>query len=308
MKHFSNIKTSSFSWLGSSYKHIDCSLVSEFYEPETIEELKNICIELNNIGRDYLVIGHTSNLYFTPSCLLDVVVSTRKLTKWSINEDTEGTVYCECQCGVHVRKLSTEMVKLGYRGFYGLCDLPGTVGSAIYGNAGCYDCDLSSKLHFCDVLLKDGTIKTFNKSELEFSKRMSIFKNKALQGVILRSVFFLERGDIDEEYSKMCEVRANRKATQPGPLNNLGSIYCSEQEYTIYGRTITILARLLSFINKKNILYNVLLLSRKLYLLPYVYQWNRYIWKDKQSHEFWLSYVSLHNKIFRYDKFEIEII
>lgn len=50
-----------------------------------------------------------------------------------------------CECGVSVKRLSAEMVKSGFVGFAGLCDLPGTVAAAIYGNAGCYGCDLSSK-------------------------------------------------------------------------------------------------------------------------------------------------------------------
>lgn len=82
MVHKQNIKTSSFSWLSSSYKSIDSSIVSNFYEPDTIDELINVCDELNTQKIKFLVIGHTSNLYFTPSCKIDPVVSTRKLNSW----------------------------------------------------------------------------------------------------------------------------------------------------------------------------------------------------------------------------------
>lgn len=84
MVHKQNIKTSSFSWLSSSYKSIDSSMVSNFYEPDTIDELKSICVELNTQKKKFLVIGHTSNLYFTPTCTIDTVVSTRKLNNWEL--------------------------------------------------------------------------------------------------------------------------------------------------------------------------------------------------------------------------------
>ena len=42
-------------------------------------------------------------------------------------------------------------------------------------------------------------------------------------------------------------------------------------------------------------------------LIPYVYGWNRYIWKDDKSHELFWKYHKIHKKLFKESKFEIEI-
>ena len=207
-----------------------------------------------------------------------------------------------------MKRLSAEMVKSGFVGFAGLCDLPGTVAAAIYGNAGCYGCDLSSKLYSCDILLNDGLVKTYYKEDIEFSVRMSSFKSKAIEGVILRIRLALEKGSAEEEILKATEASTNRKKTQPGPLNNLGSIYSSKQTYTFKGRFLTLIAKGLSLLNRKSMLHNVLLLTGKKSLLPYVCHWNRYIWKDEKAHNLWPMFVKLHAQIFRNDKFEIEIL
>lgn len=78
---------------------------------------------------------------------------------------------------------------------------------------------------------------------------MSSFKSKAIEEVILRIRLTLEKGSVEEETLKATQARTNRKKTQPGPLNKLGSIYRSKQTYTIYGRFLMLIAKGLSLLN-----------------------------------------------------------
>lgn len=176
MIHKINVPISKISWL-SSYPIDSKGYTANFYEPETIEELVNICGILNDKKEKYDIIGHTSNIYFMPNYSIDNIVSTRKLTGYYV---TDNTLVCEC--GVHVAKLSRKMVDDGYVGFEGLIDLPGTVGAAIYGNAGCYQCTLGALVKEVHILERSGTIRIFSRSEMEFKKRSSILKESHMGG------------------------------------------------------------------------------------------------------------------------------
>jgi UDP-N-acetylmuramate dehydrogenase len=112
-----------------------------FYEPESKEELTSLCRDLYKRKEDFLIIGHTSNIYFTPDYHANIIVSTRKVKDINISDDSINV-----DCGVSVRSLSRRMVDLGIKGFYGLIDLPGTVGAAVYGNASCFNCSITKLL------------------------------------------------------------------------------------------------------------------------------------------------------------------
>ena len=140
-------------------------------------------------GKDFDLIGHTSNIYFLPDYSVDVMVSTRKCKQYTLTEDV-----IECDCGVPVAKLARKMVDEGVKGFEGLIDLPGTVGAAVYGNASCYGCSINSLLIAFDLLKPDGTIETMYPSDLKLTKRSSSLKRHELKGIILSVKLKKEQG------------------------------------------------------------------------------------------------------------------
>ena len=303
-----NIPIYDICWLN----HARGGMIGTFYEPENLDELKNICSKLYLEGKDFDLIGHTSNINFLPDYSVANMVSTRKC-----NNIVEETDYIICDCGVSVAKLSHQMVEKGIKGFEGLIDLPGTVGAAVYGNASCYGCSINALLISFDLLKPDGGIETVYPDRLELSKRSSSLKRNELKGIILSVKLKKEQGDVILLKSLAEKNHHTRKVTQPSPKDNLGSIYASKHTKTPIGYIVLGIAKFFGLIygltgknfkqvrDKQKEIVLTLLQARE--LLPYVYGWNRYIWKDELAHTLFWKFDKIHRLLYKDNEFEIEI-
>ena len=209
------------------------------------------------------------------------------------------------------------MVDSGVRGFEGLVDLPGTVGASVYGNASCYGCSINSLLETFELLRPNGEIDILTSNALSMSQRSTTLKRGELRGVILSVKLKKEIGETGLLKAIAAKNHQTRKATQPSPNDNLGSIYSVSKGWSAKSILPRFLANcycipLLLFGKKKSELRRykinlVLSLLGAKELKPYVYGWNRYIWKDKQAHELFWKFHQIHRKLFKNNDFEIEI-
>ena len=297
------------SWLKFYPESVD---VNFFYEPETTDELRDLCKDLYRRGKTFELIGHATNIYFVPGYKVDVLISTRKLKKYTI-KDSEVV----CECGVNVSRLSSCMVELGYLGFEGLINLPGTVGAAVYGNSSCYNCSVNSLLSSFTLLAPDGSIHILDLEWLNATHRSTCLKRNEYKGVILEVTLKLIPSDVNVIKKKSIDNQNDRRTTQPAAKNNLGSIFVSSSRLTLKGFIIKSIVKiweiLLSFVfndglnisNKKKTLE--LKLLNALEIEKYLHSWNRYMWIDSDAHRMFSKYVKCHNSIFRDREFEIEI-
>ena len=308
MKVRNNIPVYKISWL----RYADGGTIGTYYEPENREELLNLCKHLYKEGKTFDIIGHTSNIYFLPSYSVDILVSTRK-----VKETTEEDKYIIADCGVSVSTLAKKMVEQGIKGFEGLIDLPGTVAASVYGNASCYDCSINSLLESFQLLTPDGEIKTLHTGDLKLSKRSTSLKRKELGGVIITVTLRKENGDADQLRLLAEQCHKRRKTTQPPANDNLGSIYLNKHELTPTGIVLKGCAKIIATLYgltgqsrnkiKKKQREIMLALAGGKELIPYVYSWNRFIWKDERSHELFWKFHHIHKKLFKESNFEIEI-
>lgn len=302
-----NVDLNKISWLTTTKGE-----VKHFYEPETIDELVELCKSFYQHCVSFDLIGHTSNIYYVPGYHVENMISTRKIRGFKENDN-----FIECDCGTSVKQLSHEMINQGVKGFEGLVDLPGTVASAIYGNAGCYDCSLSELLLKAEVLTEDGEVIDVLPDWFSFQYRSSSLKRKEKKGVILKLYLKKEKGD-PETLNRIAQSNHDiRCATQPGPKDSLGSIFVERGNATIGVRIVFFISRIYNRIlyslgikeqnRKDRVLSLQLLLLCNYKLRPYLRTWNWWQWKDKKSHELFWKYVHLHQKVFSESELEIEI-
>lgn len=304
-----NIPTYSVSWLRCDHA---TGIIGTFYEPETKEELIELCRFLYKEGKQFDLIGHTSNIYFLPDYSVDIMVSTRRVRNVEVHEDC-----IVADCGASVSKLSRQMVNEGVKGFEGLIDLPGTVAASVYGNASCYGCSINALLESFELLRPDGEIVVMKPEDLKLSKRSSALKRGEIGGVILSATLRRQNGEAACLQQLAEKIHNNRIETQPGPKDNLGSIYYNSGEWSIFSilpRAITFAYGLMLKITgfnkeqirekKKSVL--LIVLGGK-EIIPYFYGWNRYIWRDENSHRQFWKYHRLHRLMFKHSTFEIEI-
>lgn len=305
-----NVAISAISWIKNSYNSKCSGMIRHYYEPENLDELISLCRNLYLSSESFDVIGSTSNIYFRPNYTVDNIVSTHKINKWKVCDD-----YIYSECGTTVKLLSRKMTLQGFSGFEGLVDLPGTIGGSIYGNASCYRCSIGALLLEVNVLTSNGEIVTFNEKELCLSHRSSIFKKKVINGVILAAKLRKSIGNKDILLKLAENNHENRLKYQPGPCNNLGSVFATG-EATLRLRIVSAIGYLFSqVLNLMGLNKNSRERRMKLQLFllgyydlhPYVWEWNRYIWKDENAHVLFDRYVEMYRKCFNNSHLEIEI-
>ena len=133
--------------------------------------------------------------------------------------------------GVPMARAATESQKAGLGGLeYGLA-IPGTVGGAVWANAGAHESDTAGVLASVAVLLADGTERELAADELGFSYRHSRFKDAAALApgdpgeIVLSATFALRHDDPAVIKERLDDIRRWRQAHQPLGLPSAGSVF-----------------------------------------------------------------------------------
>lgn len=126
--------------------------------------------------------------------------------------------------GYPLIKLSTLLSRQGLAGLEFASGIPGSVGGAVYMNAGAHKSDISSVLSKALILFEDGTIAWLTNKELEFSYRSSVLQTKR-PGIVLEAEFQLQAGKREEIVRSMQNNKDYRRETQPWNHPCAGSIF-----------------------------------------------------------------------------------
>ncbi|HDR8109159.1 UDP-N-acetylenolpyruvoylglucosamine reductase [Bacillus thuringiensis] len=126
--------------------------------------------------------------------------------------------------GYPLIKLSTLLSRQGLAGLEFASGIPGSVGGAVYMNAGAHKSDISSVLSKALILFEDGTIDWLMNKELEFSYRASVLQTKR-PGIVLEAEFQLQAGKREEIVRSMQNNKDYRRETQPWNHPCAGSVF-----------------------------------------------------------------------------------
>ena len=282
---------------------------SYWITPCSVSQLIELCRYLYSNEIKFDLVGQTSNIFFHSTYNPKVVVSTTKINNYVV--DGNDII---CDCGVKVVRLAKDCLTKGYAGFYGLVGLPGTVASAVYNNAGCFDCSISSMLVSAEVLLPDGTLNTFTKDDFGFSHRSSAFKRGEKKGIILSIRMKSSRtANVETEIKKAEETVAYRKKRQEGPDKNLGSVFA---EMTIKRNLKNGIATLLTKMAELFGVPNTMVFRKRILLKLYGFsnldkyisdkQINSFVWRDSEAEHMFPQYKRFINCVYKNTVMEIE--
>jgi UDP-N-acetylmuramate dehydrogenase len=190
-----------------------------FIVPATKEKLA-LCIKLLNQNETpWFVIGRGSNLLVGDQGFRGVVI---KLDETSESIRFEGTrVYAGAACSFV--KLSRLTAKEGLTGLEFAGGIPGSVGGAVYMNAGAHGSDVSHILKQAEVLLQSGEFIVMQKQDLQYAYRHSLLHQ--VPGIVTEAVFELSEGDRKEIAGAMAAYRDRRVRTQPLQQACAGSVF-----------------------------------------------------------------------------------
>lgn len=186
--------------------------------PEKEEALVGIIPILNQKQIPYFLLGNGSNVIAKDEGYKGLVVSLLRLKEISAsgNEITAS-------CGASITSLATFAWKRGLTGMEPFFGIPGTVGGAVYMNAGAYGGECKDVLSSVRFLTPEGEIKTLPTAELAMGYRTSIFESNGC--VILSGVFSLKPGKSDAIRAAMDDFMARRTAKQPLEYPSAGSTF-----------------------------------------------------------------------------------
>lgn len=113
----------------------------------------------------------------------------------------------------------------GFSGIEWMVTLPGSVGGAVYGNAGAFGSETKDRITSVEAVDDHGEIQIFKKSDCAFAYRNSIFKKRKPELVVLAATFSLELGDTKTITAHMNEFLAKRKDEQPLGASSAGCMF-----------------------------------------------------------------------------------
>ena len=216
INHESSVNLSKFSYFKSG------GFTEIIFFPKTQEQIIECIVNLNRFDIKFKIIGETTNLIFLDDVNYTCLLSTSKLSYLNYDKE-EGFIISDC--GTKLPSLSRFALSHSITGMEGLEGIPGTVGAAVFMNAGAYGDDIKKTLVSVDVILPDGSIKNYKKNELGLSYRNSVFRIEKRNEIISRCYFKGKRGDALSIYNKMSLYHNKRHKYQEWMYPNLGSLY-----------------------------------------------------------------------------------
>ena len=185
-------------------------------------ELKAIVRFARARGLPHLVLGRGSDVVISDAGVRGLVIQDR-----AEGSKIVGDTYI-ADAGVPMARAATETQKAGLSGLeFGLA-IPGSVGGAVWANAGAHGSEMAAILRSARVLLADGSEADIPVADLGLSYRDSRFKHPTALGpaeLVVDATFGLEPADADTIKARLDDIRHWRQEHQPLGLPSAGSVF-----------------------------------------------------------------------------------
>jgi UDP-N-acetylmuramate dehydrogenase len=187
-----------------------------FVEVRNIQELTkaiNIAVEAKV---DHFIFGGGSNILVNDRGY-DGLMIKMGMRAYEIQGET-----VRAEAGVLSSALARATANRGLKGFEWAISLPGTIGGAIRGNAGCHGGETGDHLEKVEVW-RDGEIIELSNEELQFGYRESVIKHSG--DIVISATFKLEEADADELKAQLDQFLMQRKRSQPFDGGSAGCMF-----------------------------------------------------------------------------------
>jgi len=169
----------------------------------------------------YYLIGGGSNVLVPDAGLSGLVVLNRAHTVKIDSSQNSPTVWAET--GAILSSIAHQVALRGLGGLEWAASVPGTLGGAVYGNAGALGSDLSKSLILAEILQPSGRI-TWTCEEMDYGYRTSRLKRSRDKSVILSAKLSLSQSTVEKVQAQMDAFSAKRRGSQP-PGASMGSMF-----------------------------------------------------------------------------------
>lgn len=186
--------------------------------PRNQYELKRIVTFANAQEIPWMVLGNSSNIIVRDGGIEGFVIMFDHFHDVRVN----GYVI-EAEAGAKLIDVTHVARYHSLTGFEFACGIPGSIGGAVYMNAGAYGGEIAHILQSCKVLTPEGEIKTLTAEELAFGYRHS--KIQETGDVVISAKFALAPGNYDQIDQEMARLTHLREMKQPLEYPSCGSVF-----------------------------------------------------------------------------------
>ncbi len=186
--------------------------------PETYEQVQEIVKLANHQEVKFTLLGNGSNLIVKDGGIRGIVMNLKKLTAIRIDETS-----IVAQSGARIIDVSREALKEELSGLEFACGIPGSVGGALFMNAGAYGGEIKDVLVSTKVVDRDGKLLTLTAEELDLDYRTSNIPDNGY--IVLEATFSLEKGEYKAIKAIMDDLTFKRESKQPLEYPSCGSVF-----------------------------------------------------------------------------------
>ena len=192
--------------------------------PRNAAELHRILQHCRAQGVRVYLLGNGSNTLFDDAGFDGAVVDMRGLNEMKASDADTDLVRITAGAGQTLGRLCSKAQTLGLTGLEFACGIPGTVGGAVYMNAGAYGGELKDVLESVTFLDSDLQLRTLPAADLKMGYRTSLFEENH-DWCILSATVVLRHGDGAVVLARMQELLGRRKDKQPLEWPSAGSTF-----------------------------------------------------------------------------------
>jgi UDP-N-acetylmuramate dehydrogenase len=186
--------------------------------PTEYKEIQDVVTYSNENGIPLTILGNATNVIVKDVGIRGIVMNLTKLNGVSSFKDKIVS-----QSGSSIIEISKMALGLELSGLEFACGIPGSVGGAVFMNAGAYGGEISDVLLSVLVLTKEGKLKTLTKDDLHMSYRHSIIPEKGY--IVLEATFKLVQKEYFSIKGSMDEFTLLRETNQPLEYPSCGSVF-----------------------------------------------------------------------------------
>lgn len=197
--------------------------------PRDLNDLRNTILLANMWNTPYYIIGNGSNVLVSDEGVRGIVILTEELEEHFLIEENGETARVDASAGMSVIKVAMEVSRRGYKGLEFAAGIPGSVGGAVFMNAGAYGGEIKDCLKYVTVMDGDGNCYQMDADELDLSYRHSCISEKKL--LVTSAVFELVRDSADALLARIAELNQARRQKQPLEYPSAGSTFKRPEGY-----------------------------------------------------------------------------
>ncbi len=186
------------------------------------DELAQAAETLWKMELPFLLLGGGSNVLVSDKGVRGMVIVNRaRLVKFDSQAEPPSV---HAESGVTPNDIAQRAARLGLAGFEWGAGVPGSLGGAVYGNAGAFDGDIAGNLVSVELIHRQHGRQVWTVEKMEYGYRTSVLKRDHPPAFILSAQLALSHGDPQAIRAKMEQFSERRRNTQP-PGASMGSMF-----------------------------------------------------------------------------------